>query len=419
MAGPILKLIIDKGPREGETIVSHSNSKIRIGRVVKGNTFAIRDHGISQKHLLIEFNGVNWTISDLDSSNGTFLNENQIEAMKAFNVSDGDTIKIGEETSILVKVEGKDENGHPNILESRPRRNPSRQATLKRGTLKKDQRQVSEQKMSNAVLSYCDKQEHEAPGLDAQLEAPADIGRGLRRRGAKRKAETTKDAVLFHQVEDHPEASSLLSDNYRAAKNVAPEVNAMLEAPANNARVTRQRRAATNATAKRNATLAGEVKEKEQMAVGPEAESTAHLSNCEVPDCRKNDAEAEAKRDAILACEVKEKGRLAVGSEAESTAHLIDCVILDHQVNDAAAGEVEIFSTSSSNANGGKECQCSGGETSDRIDLEKMTLGEWFDQMEKYLPKRINDIADEIITKLRKRQKQFDEYVSEHNRENQ
>ncbi|KAK9747773.1 hypothetical protein RND81_02G014000 [Saponaria officinalis] len=46
-------------------------------------------------------------------------------------------------------------------------------------------------------------------------------------------------------------------------------------------------------------------------------------------------------------------------------------------------------------------------------DLEKMTLDEWFDYLEAYLPKQIYDVTDEIIDDMRKRAKQFDAFMLE------
>ncbi|KAK9713677.1 hypothetical protein RND81_06G043600 [Saponaria officinalis] len=46
-------------------------------------------------------------------------------------------------------------------------------------------------------------------------------------------------------------------------------------------------------------------------------------------------------------------------------------------------------------------------------DLEKMTMGEWFDYLEAYLPKQIYDVTDEIIDDMRKRAKQFDAFMLE------
>lgn len=99
-----LKLVIEKGPREGETLEFKSRCSVRIGRVVKGNNLTIKDSGISSKHLKIEFSSDsgNWLITDLDSSNGTILNSSQLKPLSPFPISNGDHIKIGELTSIRV-----------------------------------------------------------------------------------------------------------------------------------------------------------------------------------------------------------------------------------------------------------------------------------------------------------------------------
>ncbi|KAI3705286.1 hypothetical protein L1987_75521 [Smallanthus sonchifolius] len=116
-----LKLIMEKGPREGETLKYSSDTLIKIGRVVRGNTIAIKDSGISSKHMRIEFDNElsKWTLCDLDSSNGTFLNGQILKPFVPSALENGDRIKIGELTSIIVK----------NEVEStvRPRRNLRRQ----------------------------------------------------------------------------------------------------------------------------------------------------------------------------------------------------------------------------------------------------------------------------------------------------
>lgn len=46
-------------------------------------------------------------------------------------------------------------------------------------------------------------------------------------------------------------------------------------------------------------------------------------------------------------------------------------------------------------------------------EMENITLGEWFDRMEKYLPRKVNEAADRIIARLRQRQEQFEEFIRE------
>jgi hypothetical protein len=41
-----------------------------------------------------------------------------------------------------------------------------------------------------------------------------------------------------------------------------------------------------------------------------------------------------------------------------------------------------------------------------------MTLGEWFDRMEKYLPRTINEAADEMIATMEEKHRRIIEYIS-------
>ncbi|XP_024978446.1 FHA domain-containing protein At4g14490-like [Cynara cardunculus var. scolymus] len=101
-----LKLMIEKGPREGETLQYPSGIVVKIGRVVRGNTIGIKDVGISSKHICIKFDNelCRWALSDLDSSNGTILNGQSLRPYVPAGLKDGDCIKIGELTSILVRI---------------------------------------------------------------------------------------------------------------------------------------------------------------------------------------------------------------------------------------------------------------------------------------------------------------------------
>jgi hypothetical protein len=47
-----------------------------------------------------------------------------------------------------------------------------------------------------------------------------------------------------------------------------------------------------------------------------------------------------------------------------------------------------------------------------RSSLETMTLGEWFDRMEKYLPRMINEAADEMIATMDELHRRTNEYIS-------
>ncbi|XP_031482610.1 FHA domain-containing protein At4g14490-like [Nymphaea colorata] len=135
----LLKLIVEKGRRKGEIIECAQSSDIRIGRVIKGNNFTIKDPAISQQHLVVEFRDGRWVVLDLDTSNGTMLNDKLIPPQAACAVRDGDVIKVGEKSALFVRI--SEEEGDAgvaadpsNIVEEKPspevvvRRNPSRRA---------------------------------------------------------------------------------------------------------------------------------------------------------------------------------------------------------------------------------------------------------------------------------------------------
>src|ERR1051325_9215474 len=97
---PCLELEILNGPRKGETHRFKPGSTVKIGRFVRGNNLPIKDPGISTKHLSIQFDSANWTILDLDSSNGTVLDGATLSPNTPFHLTHGSVVKIGEVTSI-------------------------------------------------------------------------------------------------------------------------------------------------------------------------------------------------------------------------------------------------------------------------------------------------------------------------------
>ncbi|KAK8954029.1 FHA domain-containing protein [Platanthera zijinensis] len=115
MTSSSLSLNIDNGPRKGETLDCKPGIIIRIGRVITGNTFAIKSPSISQKHLTVQFlpESALWAVTDLGSSNGTYLNSYLISPDVPTPLADGDVIRIGDRTRISVHISASQPEAPP------------------------------------------------------------------------------------------------------------------------------------------------------------------------------------------------------------------------------------------------------------------------------------------------------------------
>lgn len=72
----ILTLVVTSGPKHGESLPL-TGSDITIGRS-SDSSIVIRDDYTSTRHALLEKSGNDWMISDLGSTNGTFLNGQRV-----------------------------------------------------------------------------------------------------------------------------------------------------------------------------------------------------------------------------------------------------------------------------------------------------------------------------------------------------
>jgi pSer/pThr/pTyr-binding forkhead associated (FHA) protein len=90
---------------------------VRIGRVKTHNNVHVKDPSVSQKHAELSWNGTCWVVTDLGSSNGTWVNDVEVEregalvrqpcfGLAALTVpsgapvplKDGDVLSLGETT---------------------------------------------------------------------------------------------------------------------------------------------------------------------------------------------------------------------------------------------------------------------------------------------------------------------------------
>ena len=72
-----------------------------IGRSMENCEIALNDTFLSSQHARLELQGDVWVLEDLNSTNGTFVNE--IEVRDATSVEEGDIIRVGRVEMRLVR----------------------------------------------------------------------------------------------------------------------------------------------------------------------------------------------------------------------------------------------------------------------------------------------------------------------------
>ncbi|XP_022975344.1 FHA domain-containing protein At4g14490-like [Cucurbita maxima] len=365
-----ISLIIVQGPREGETLDFRPGSTIRIGRLVRGNSIAIKDAGISTKHLSIESKSIagKWVLRDLDSSNGTFVNDTKLPPQYAFVLNDGDTIKFGELTSILVRLNSNEE--------CQSRRNPRRKAAEK----------CNGSDMVGSVAeigSRRGKVVEEISVLMGANDATLESGRcprGRKGRGVK--------GDITSQVPDCKKIESNL-DVGRAPENVSDIGNESSQKI-----ITRSTRGTKNIVSVATDSVLESVPE--NSCVGAEVKAVAKKTRAGTRGRKKLQKEPP---DESETCSGSSPHEVCDRDESENVRIIsVNC----EEVDDRRASHDEDFLCKAEKA----------------PDLKKMTLGEWFDYLETHLPKQIIDATEEIISGMRIKSAQVREYVAQQKSEN-
>ncbi|KAH8495649.1 hypothetical protein Peur_055652 [Populus x canadensis] len=372
MEPPILKLTMVRGPREGETLEFRPGSTVRIGRVVRGNNVPIKDAGISSKHLAIVSEPGKWSLQDLDSSNGTTLNSTTLSPYKSFDLRDGDTIKLGELTSILVQFNVHEET-------SQLRRNPGRRAkeSSKVGSVAANRSRRGNEEERNDAENL---EEENVEKLEVKSEVIVPESRGRGRPKSAKALEKELDSVV-------PAAAKRV--NLRSTRSRKNEDCVVLE----NLGVD------CDELGKK---VRGGRGRKKNLQVVP-----AENVQCDVVDVKENvdlamNAQEEVKEVANekkvetvedVHKEITEK-ETSFGEKCNDTA----------KGNDAKDGDVsEAQVSANENLEKGKELP----------DLEKMTLEEWFNSMEVDLPKQILEVTEEMVEGMRRKAERVREYMIE------
>ncbi len=111
-----MKLVIEQGERAGQELRLSGPSFI-IGRG-QDSGFVLTEHGVSRQHARLERGPQGWTVTDLGTTNGTFVNGRQIPAHRPIPLQPGDRLSIGSTVLALQRVSS------PASPTSRARRHP-------------------------------------------------------------------------------------------------------------------------------------------------------------------------------------------------------------------------------------------------------------------------------------------------------
>ncbi|KAK8585711.1 hypothetical protein V6N13_050684 [Hibiscus sabdariffa] len=381
MDPPPITLLMVQGPRKGETIIYQPGTAIRIGRVVRGNNLPIKDVGISSKHLTIESGSAKWMIRDLGSSNGTTLNSDLLPADTPFDLKDGDTVKLGETTSILIKIEGGGGGvGEvPVVVESR--RNPPRRGkALKNETegfskelenleveMKENVRVTRSRKNADSQNSRLD-----IPKATENQEPVAKRGKGRPRGRKKNQREDKLDEKEIEVRKDELDKEEALN----------PLQNEEIEVREDEV----DKEEALNPLQNEEIKVINDEVDKEE-ALNP-------LQNEEI----------EIRKDEVD----KEEGLNPLQNEEARK----DEVDKEEELNPSPKEEIQERKDEEKVACSKTEVKESCDERVE-VDMEKMTLMEWFDYLAVHLPKQITETTEEMIEVMRKKAERVQEYMVE------
>ncbi|CAJ2652246.1 unnamed protein product [Trifolium pratense] len=381
---PSITLQILAGPRKGETLQFQPESIIKIGRVIRGNTLPIKEPGISTKHLSIQFESGNWILTDLDSSNGTVLDNNRIPPNTPFHLHDGSTIKIGEVTSIVVNFVKPQNNPTCTEVEDKPMRGRRGNNNNKGVKVRVPVHSIDE----NAILSDVDD--------DSEYVDRPEITRVTRNKRSKWSGVVVSDSAdgNLDVVEEKVEELK----NVRVTRNSKNKKNAIgnFKAPEEKVEELKNVRVTRNLKNKLNKMGISESGIRDSDAVNEKAEENA-----------------EGPRNGRVTRNTKNK-RVVI----EENSSLVDGLenVVKKKMKGGAKGKKKLQEECVGDGDG--KVNCDDGREKENLngddnwpDLNKMTLGEWFDFMEVYLPKKINDETEAIIDSMRQKAERLHEYV--------
>jgi pSer/pThr/pTyr-binding forkhead associated (FHA) protein len=397
MEAPILQITVLEGPRNGEILVCNPKSTIHIGRVIRGNNLALRDPGISQKHLCFRFiqDDFRWFVSDLDTSNGTTLNGSRIEASVLVPVSDGDVFEIGEKTKLGVKVvpgrvlEGK---GDGNNVRGRritrrggssvnTRANSSR-VSGEEVKLKEAHSKISvpvRRRRKNVTPAMASSHEEEKEILNPDLIMDSGVEMGQKGTGRGRgdivtrsnarvlEKQEPRDSVRTEESDQNGEAKVRRNPRRGKSSRFLKELdgNCAVDSVLGVKEVDMKRkvRGGGRGTASTVSEFAKENDDNLVLKLNIQSSDPDHVA---IPEPRKG---VKVRTIAGSSMVIEEEGEEDVGVEGERNCEEL------------------------------------------KVDFEKMTLDQWFDSMELFLPKVLHEECEKIIGTLKEKARKFDELL--------
>ncbi|OMO54779.1 hypothetical protein CCACVL1_27574 [Corchorus capsularis] len=389
MNSPSISLIIVGGPRKGETVVFQPGSVVRIGRVMRGNNLPIKDAGISSKHLTIEFSSGKWIVRDLGSSNGTTVNDDTVNEETPVELHNGNMLKLGETTSILIKIDGGERAAEEVavVVESQ-KGNPLRRGRALKSETESVNKEVENlEKKANVRVTRSrknlDSVNHElvAPKAPEIQESNANRKRGRppgRKRNQQEKKSEEKETDFIPKDEvveqEEPNSSSRNEVKLGDAKNNEVEKSCNERDPEKKS------------------------EEKEAEPIERDEVNEQEELNSSPPDEEKVE---DAKNEVEKSCNERDQEKKSGEKEAEPIRK--DEVNEQEELNSSPPEEEKV-----EDANNEVKKSCD-----ERVELEKMTLGEWFDYLEVHLPKQIIETTDEMIEGIRKKAERLQQYMVE------
>uniref|UniRef100_A0A1J3I1D3 FHA domain-containing protein n=1 Tax=Noccaea caerulescens TaxID=107243 RepID=A0A1J3I1D3_NOCCA len=468
MVPPLLKLAFVQGPREGDSLEYKPGSIVRIGRILRGNEIGIKDAGISTKHLRIDSESENWRIFDLGSSNGTILNSDTLDPHTHVNLRHGDVIKLGEYTSIVVNFEtdvqaehklppmprrsnrrlpvadpdpvpmesvhekptGKGKSAKQDADEPRRRGRPPKRKAMEEIADKEKESDVNCRVTRSRKKVAITKEEEEAVPLEKKGNSRA--------RGGKKNTEAAQNLGLNSiklEMEDTPiSAMKKRATRSRQIGNESMGSEENIKSKSEDTDTALEEKRPTRATRSKRKEIGGDVVPNQAPKSRAKKRKTESKSVVEEMEAR-NDDDDDDDEDKENEKDVVEPQ----SDKKDETSKSVELEQVEIELRNSRLGEEDLSSSVREDGeaeieeereyNGevvaGTECERDEEKAEQElrnkknvdkleVDLEKMTLGDWFKFMRVQLRKQIVDETEKLIEPMTSKSLRVHQHIAQH-----